>query len=126
MHVKRALIADCDSHSRELIRILLEHEGCEVFEAADGVQVLDIARATRPDLVVLDLELPRLDARTAAYQLRHDTRLHIRKIVALTGARDENRGLAEAGFDAQIAKPVVLRTLRRQLTDMENADRVTA
>jgi CheY-like chemotaxis protein len=105
-----------------LIRILLEHEGCEVFEAADGVQAVDIARATRPDLVFLDLALPRLSAWDAARQMRGDARLKIRTIVALTaGAKGDGDGLEDAGFSGQIAKPVVLRTLRRQLTEWESA-----
>jgi CheY-like chemotaxis protein len=117
---KRALIADFDSHSRELIRILLEHEGCEVFEAVDGVQAVDIARATRPDLVLLDLALPRLNARDAARQMRGDARLKIRTIVALTGgATGDGDGLEDAGFSGQIAKPVVLRTLRQQFTEWD-------
>lgn len=118
MPAKRALIADCDSHSRELIRILLEHEGCEVFEAADGEQAVDIARATRPDLVLLDLGLPRLSACDAARQMRGDERLKTGIIVALTGSTaGDGDGLENAGFDGRIAKPVVLRTLRRQLSE---------
>ena len=86
-----------------------------MFEASDGVQAVDLARALRPDLVVLDLGLSRLSACDAARIMRCDRRLHIRSIVALTESEDVGVPLAESGFSGQIEKPVVLRSLRRQL-----------
>ena len=113
---KRVLIADEQAHSRELLRILLEHEGCEVSEASDGVEAVEIARATLPDMVLLDLELPSLDAFMAAGELR----LHHRPIVAMTGSSrsSDEHGLEEAGFTGHITKPVVMRGFGLQLAEL--------
>jgi CheY-like chemotaxis protein len=113
MRTKKVLVADQQPSSRELLRILLEHEGCEVSEASDGLQAVALARATLPDLVLLDLALPELDGYAAASAMRHDAKLKGRSIVALTESVpncDSDR-LREAGFTGFIAKPVVLRSL---------------
>jgi two-component system cell cycle response regulator DivK len=123
MNVKRVLVADEKATSRELIRILLEHEGCEVSEASDGWQAVAVARATLPDMVLVDLDLPQLDGYSVAREMRRDTRLKNRSIVALTeNARnnDHNR-LREAGFSGEIAKPVVLKALSHQLAQLRPA-----
>jgi CheY-like chemotaxis protein len=123
MNVKRVLVADGQPNSRELLRILLEHEGCEVSEAANGLQALDLARATLPDLVLLDLSLPELDGYAAARAMRHDARLKGRSIVALTESvrYNEPERLLAAGFTGSIAKPVCLRSLSAQLARLLTA-----
>jgi two-component system cell cycle response regulator DivK len=118
MQPKRVLVADEQTNSRELLRILLEHEGCVVTEASDGLEAVDMARATLPDLVLLNLSLPGLDGYAAARAMRCDARLKSRSIVALTDGRlnsDRDR-LRTAGFTGYITKPVVLRELSAQLT----------
>ena len=110
-------MADGAASGRELLRILLEHEGYEVFEASDGREAVEKARALLPDLVLLDLDLPVGDGYAAARELRLDERLENCCIVALTagaGGRDSER-VVNAGFNGSIAKPVVPRVLREQL-----------
>jgi CheY-like chemotaxis protein len=118
--MKRVLVADEKATSRELLRILLEHEGCEVSEASDGLQAVAMARATLPDLVLLDLRLPELDGYAAVRAMRCDARLKSRSIVALTemtpGANRDQ--LRQAGFTGYISKPVVLRELSGQLSQL--------
>jgi CheY-like chemotaxis protein len=110
-------VADESATSRELLRILLEHEGCEVTEAVDGLQAVAIARRTLPDLILLDLDLPQLDGYAAVREMRRDVRLHSRCIVALSGNSpdDERDRLHEAGFTSYITKPVVRRILSGEL-----------
>ena len=59
--MKRILIADDKESSREFVRTVLEHAGCDVEEAADGLDALAKISADPPDLVVLDLHMPGFD-----------------------------------------------------------------
>jgi CheY-like chemotaxis protein len=94
--------------NRVLAVKLLKAAGHDVIEAADGAAGIVEARATHPDLVLMDLSLPGLDGWEALRQLRADDRTRDLRIVALTahamtGTRDE--ALA-AGFDGYLSKPI--------------------
>ena len=81
--------------------------GCEVTEAADGQTALDEARAVRPDLVVLDIQLPVLDGIDVASSIRADDLLSDTAILAVTAmamTEDVDRIMA-AGCDGYLAKP---------------------
>jgi CheY-like chemotaxis protein len=81
--------------------------GHEVDFAYDGVAGLDAARRLRPDVVFLDLALPRVDGFEVARQLRADPVLRDALIIAVTGsAQEEDRQrVREAGFDHHLVKP---------------------
>jgi two-component system cell cycle response regulator DivK len=117
--LKKVLIADGLPGGRELLRILLEHEGYEVIEAADWTKALAMARATLPDLILVDLEQDG-DGYRAVQEMRLDELLKDRPILAVTdrSRQADREHLVEAGFSGYIAKPVVLRTLREQLTQL--------
>jgi two-component system cell cycle response regulator DivK len=120
--MKKILVADDKASSRELIRTLLEHEGYEISEAADGQEAVEVARATLPDLILLDIQMPRLDGYAAVREMRQDDRLKTLPIVALTASAmhsDRDR-VFEAGFSAYITKPVSLRVLREELARLLN------
>jgi CheY-like chemotaxis protein len=115
--MKRILIADDQASSRELVRTILEHDGHEVIEAADGAEAVAKARETEPDIVLLDLHMPALDGFQAVGQLRSEPRFAATPIVALTASAmhgDRERALA-AGFSAYITKPIRLSALRREV-----------
>ncbi|MDX3363613.1 response regulator [Streptomyces sp. ME02-6978.2a] len=91
---------------RQLIRVNLELEGIEVVTAADGVECLDVVHRVRPDVVTLDVVMPRLDGLRTAAQLRADPRtrdLPLAVISACTQYEVES-GL-DVGVDAFLAKP---------------------
>jgi two-component system cell cycle response regulator DivK len=118
--MRKVLIVDGSAGERELLRVLLEHEGYEVFEAADGKEAVAAARETQPDLIMLNLGVSGQDGYTAVEEMRQDGLLKSRAIMAvIDGPRllDRER-LVNAGFSGYIAKPVVLRTLREQLTQL--------
>jgi CheY-like chemotaxis protein len=118
--VKKILIADDKASSRELIRTLLEHSGYEILEAADGREALEVARASAPDLILLDIHMPVLDGYGTVRAMREDESLRDLPIVALTASAmhsDRDRVL-RAGFTAYITKPVSLKTLREEIENL--------
>src|SRR5207302_9825522 len=101
------LIADDEASIVELVRVTLEDERIQVVEALDGETALALAETHRPDLVLLDVNLPDMSGLEVCAQLRRDPRLASMKIVMLTAAAqadDVRRGLA-AGADHYLTKP---------------------
>ncbi|WP_418961488.1 response regulator [Streptomyces tritici] len=102
----RVLVVDDNRVIRQLIRVNLELEGFEVVTAADGAECLDVVHRVCPDVVTLDVVMPRLDGLRTAARLRDDPQtsgLPVAIISACTPYEVES-GLA-AGVDAFLAKP---------------------
>src|SRR4051812_39180518 len=107
------LVADDDRPSRELMREALRSRGYEVVEAVDGEDALAKAVERPPDVVLLDIEMPKLNGYDVVRRLRSDPRLRHAQVIALTGyamAGDRERTL-QAGFDAYISKPITFSAL---------------
>jgi CheY-like chemotaxis protein len=122
--MKTILVADDKDSSRELIRALLERSGYRVHEAADGEQALEQARNGNPDLILLDLQMPRLDGFAVLRELRHDDRFRDKPVVALTAYAmhgDREKALA-AGFTSYVTKPVNLMELREHIARLLQAE----
>ncbi len=106
-HQPRVLVVDDDQVIRQLIGINLELEGFEVHMAADGEEALRQVIQVVPDVVVLDVMMPRLDGLEVARRLRQDPRnrdLRIVMVSARAQAADLQRG-EDTGVDAYITKP---------------------
>ncbi|MFE2300427.1 response regulator [Streptomyces sp. NPDC059445] len=102
----RVLVVDDNKVIRQLIRVNLELEGLEVVTAADGAECLDVVHQVRPDVVTLDVVMPRLDGLRTAARLRADPRtrnLPLAIVSACTQYEVES-GL-DVGVDAFLAKP---------------------
>jgi DNA-binding response OmpR family regulator len=120
--VTRVLVVDDDAPIRLLCRVNLEAEGMEVLEAADGADGLEKARSASPDVVLLDVMLPKLDGWRVAEALLEDPRTGEIPIVFLTARaelRDQARGLEIGGVDyiTKPFNPVELADVIRQLLD---------
>ena len=103
----RVLVVDDSEVSRALIRVNLELEGFEVVTAIDGQDCLERVLYIQPDLITLDVVMPRLDGFSTAIRLRSDARTARVPIVMVTAAAQE-RDLArgrEVGVDAYLTKP---------------------
>lgn len=101
------LIVDDEQPIVDLVRFTLEDEQVQVVEAQDGVQALEAAREHQPDLILLDVQMPRLDGFEVCRRLREEPALEKSKIVMLTAASqeaDRARGRA-AGADDYLTKP---------------------
>lgn len=106
--MKRVLIVEDQADIRKLIRMTLEFEDYEIHEASDGGFGLNLARATRPDIVLLDVMMPgELDGLQVCQHLKNDPATRHVKVVLLTArgqARDRNAG-QQAGADEYLVKP---------------------
>ena len=81
----RVLVVDDDKVVRQLIKVNLELEGFEVVTAADGVECLDVVHGVRPDVVTLDVVMPRLDGLRTAARLRSDPRTRHIPVAIVSG-----------------------------------------
>lgn len=109
----RVLLADDNEINVLTISAFLEAAGHEVVIARDGDEAVDQARAHRPEVILLDLQMPRVDGITAARQIRAMSGIGRPPIVALTamGRAADRERCKEAGFDAFVTKPVTPETL---------------
>jgi CheY-like chemotaxis protein len=107
MIAKILYIEDNLAHSR-LVRKMLEPVGYLILEAVDGLQGIAVAARERPDLVLLDFNLPDLDGFEIISRLRSDRTLCEVPVVAVTASTDGSTVMEfiAAGFDAFVPKPV--------------------
>jgi DNA-binding response OmpR family regulator len=100
----RVLVVEDDAEITDVLRRSLRNEGYEVRTAADGIEALDQANAFVPDLVVLDLGLPRLDGTEVCRRLREDGDVPILMLTARAETEDRVEGL-DSGADDYLVKP---------------------
>lgn len=115
------LIVDDVDHGREICSEYLEFRGFRVATAADGQEALDKAFELLPDVILMDLSLPKIDGWEATRRLKQDERTRLIPVVALTAhalVSAHEKALA-AGCDSVVTKPCLPRDLeaevRRQL-----------
>lgn len=114
------MIADDHKLTLQFYAELLGEQGCAVALARTGAEAVAQVRATRPDVAVLDIQMPELDGLSAIRQIRADPDVGATPIIALTALAmpgDRERCLA-AGANAYLAKRVSLRTLLATLTEL--------
>ncbi|MDP9128970.1 MAG: response regulator, partial [Candidatus Binatota bacterium] len=105
---RRILVADDFPQSAETLARLLEKDGNEVQIAKDGVAAVEAAKEFLPDIILMDLAMPRLDGYQAAHRIRQQPWGKPMILIALTGwgQQQDRRRTREAGFDAHLTKPV--------------------
>ena len=111
---RRILVVDDNRDSAETLGTILEIAGHEIWLAHDGEEALAQVERHRPEIVLLDIGLPKLDGYEVARLLRLDPRHQDLLVVAVTGyGKDEDRDRGRlAGFDHHLIKPVDLEALR--------------
>ena len=104
----RILVVDDNLDSAETLALLLKFSGHDVRTANDGETALETAYAFKPQVIVLDIGLPKMDGYQVAQRLRQDPQLQKSFLIALTGyGQNEDRQRSkEAGFDYHLVKPV--------------------
>ena len=96
---------------------MLRLMGNESKTAHDGFEALEVAAAFRPDLILLDIGMPKLDGYDTARQIRQESWGKQVTLVALTGwgQEEDRRKSREAGFDSHMVKPIQLQDIERLL-----------
>lgn len=102
------LLVDDEPDLVELLEYALKKEGIEVITAFDGAEGLRKARESHPDLIVVDIMMPRIDGVELTHRLREEAQLRLTPIMMLTARGEEDDEILglEAGADDYIAKPV--------------------
>jgi len=117
---KRILVVEDQEDNRQILRDLLANAGFEMIEAEDGVQAIAAASQHRPDLILMDIQLPTLDGYEATRRIKADPDLKHIPIVAVTSyalSGDELKARA-AGCDGYVAKPFSPRKLLGVVRDL--------
>jgi CheY-like chemotaxis protein len=113
----RILVAEDSADSREMMCTLLKMKGYEVCEAGDGVAAVEVALRIMPDLIFVDLQIPKLDGLGVARELRLYPKLKQTPIVILSGY-DPSRyrqAALEAGCNDYLVKPIDFDRLEKLL-----------
>lgn len=118
--MKKILVVDDNPVSRELIREVLESARQHVLEAEDGEAALEKVCQEKPDVVLLDIQLPVLDGYEVLRRIREDPRFAHLPVIALTALamrEDCEKGLA-LGFDGYVTKPIDAASLRVRIRNL--------
>ena len=117
--MKKILIIEDEQDIVKTIKMSLEMAGYEILAAGDGIEGLEKARSGGPDLIILDLMLPKLDGYRVARMLKFDEKHKSIPIIVLTArAQEEDKKLAkEAGVDVFITKPFDLEFLLKKIKE---------
>jgi two-component system, cell cycle response regulator DivK len=116
---KRILVVEDQEDNRQILRDLLGNAGYEMIEAEDGEQALAQAAKHRPDLILMDIQLPLMDGYEATRRLKADPALRAIPVIVATSyalSSDEAKARA-AGCDAYVAKPYSPRALLAKMRE---------
>jgi CheY-like chemotaxis protein len=115
---RRILVVDDNQDSAKSLAMLLRSLGNKVQTAFDGLAAVETATEFRPDFVLMDIGLPKINGYEAARRIRAELGNHV-ALVALTGwgQEDDRRRSREAGFDHHLTKPVDFKILQELLAD---------
>ncbi len=117
---KKILLVEDEANLKELLKFRLEEAGYEVILAGDGLGAVSLARSQKPDLILLDLMLPKLDGYTVCRLLKMSDmtkQIPIIVVTARTTAQDRERGL-EMGADAYVFKPTDVPSLLEKIAEL--------
>jgi CheY-like chemotaxis protein len=116
---RKALVVDDSDDSARVLELMVQSLGYDTLVAEDGVDALKKANEFQPNVVLLDLTMPKLDGYDVCRVIRAQPWAATVKIVAVTGRqKDEiHRKSQEAGFDGYLLKPVGFSTLEALLTN---------
>jgi adenylate cyclase len=123
----RILIVDDNETNRDILRSRLGPQGYQIIEAGDGEEALSMARQHHPDLILLDVMMPKIDGIEVCRQLKSDTDLPFMPIILVTAKADSGdvvTGL-DAGADEYLTKPVDQAALVARVKSMLRVKKLT-
>lgn len=118
---KTVLIVEDNELNMKLFHDLLEAHGYDILQTRDGIEALKIARQERPDLILMDIQLPEVSGLEVTKWLKEDDNLRHIPVIAVTAfaMKGDEEKIREGGCEAYIAKPIsvshFLETVRKFL-----------
>lgn len=121
------LIAEDNAVNRELLRELLEARGFEVSEACDGEEALTVLEQRHPDILLLDINMPKLDGLAVMTRIRARDALAALPVLAITAyaMQGDREKILSAGFDGYLSKPINSRLLFEEIERLLSTGRIT-
>jgi CheY-like chemotaxis protein len=118
MDKKRVLVVDDSTTMRQLECLILRDVELELIEAKDGIEALAIAERVRPDIVLLDVNMPGVDGRETFERLRRMPGFADVPVVFITGLAEDEANLPRDPNTTHMTKPLYADALRRTVRDM--------
>lgn len=117
---KVILIVEDDERNLKLFRDLLQVSGYTTLEATDGKQGVELAREKKPDLILMDIQMPVMDGLEATKLLKNNDVTKDIPIVALTAyaMQGDEEKMREAGFDGYISKPIDVKGFLKKISEV--------
>lgn len=109
--VRRVLVADDEPSTAEIFALMFAFSGYEVERAADGEEALRLAREQDPDVLLLDVRMPKLDGREVTRRVRQDPALCDKVVVLFSSVDEGDLDWRSSGADLFLQKPVDIREL---------------
>ncbi|WAC06449.1 MAG: response regulator [Thermodesulfobacteriota bacterium] len=115
----KILLADDTRLNRELAKDLLEMEGYQIIEAISGSECIDKARQNKPDIILLDIELPDMSGLEVIKVIKKDAEINSIPVVAFTGynRNEEGENFLAAGFAGFISKPFDIKKFTQMVAE---------
>ena len=109
--MKTILIVEDNEKNMKLVRDILRHQGHATLEAVNGLDGVRLAEQERPDLVLMDIQLPDIDGIEVLGRIRKDATLDAIPVLAVSASvmPDDQQKIISSGFDAFITKPINLK-----------------
>lgn len=114
---KKILIVDDDSTTRKYLQMVLQPEGFEIIAARDGIEALEKLAGKMPDLVITDLDMPRMDGAELVRNIRKESEASVLPVILLTTEVDEETRVlsVEVGASEYLVKPVSQEVLKAKV-----------
>ncbi|HAG50216.1 MAG: hypothetical protein A2X87_00010 [Deltaproteobacteria bacterium GWC2_42_51] len=128
MAKKKILIVEDNEQNMELFRDLLESHGYVVIEATEGETAINKISQEMPDLILMDIQLPKIDGVEITRRVRENPSLNNIKIIAITAhaMKGDRETFLESGFNDYVSKPIdinsLLQTIAQHLKETESRD----
>jgi len=109
---KTVLIVEDNDLNMKLFHDLLEAHGYKTLQTKDGMQALELARTHRPDLIIMDIQLPEVSGLEVTKWLKEDDQLHTIPVVAVTAfaMKGDEEKIRQGGCEGYLAKPISVAT----------------
>ncbi len=116
---KVILIVEDEPKNQKLVRDLLQASGNSTIEATDGKQGVELAKAKKPDLILMDVQMPVMDGLEATRILKADATISNIPVLALTSyaMKGDKEKILEAGCDGYLAKPFEIQELLKTVAE---------